>query len=35
MPFVLAMIVMIAVLIAFPQLALWLPTVVNPKAAPA
>jgi tripartite ATP-independent transporter DctM subunit len=31
-PFVLAMLLMIALLIAFPQLALWLPTIVNPKA---
>jgi C4-dicarboxylate transporter, DctM subunit len=31
LPFVVMMIIMIAILIAFPQLALWLPTVVNPK----
>jgi C4-dicarboxylate transporter DctM subunit len=32
LPFVAAMLVMIGVLIAFPQLALWLPTILNPKA---
>ncbi|MEP7140120.1 MAG: TRAP transporter large permease subunit, partial [Caldimonas sp.] len=32
MPFVVMMIAMIALLIAFPQLALWLPSVLNPKA---
>lgn len=32
LPFVVVMLVMIAVLIAFPQLALWLPTILNPKA---
>ena len=32
LPFVLMMIIMIAILIAFPQLALWLPTILNPKA---
>ena len=32
LPFVLAMLAMIAILIAFPQLALWLPTILNPKA---
>lgn len=32
-PFLAAMIAMIMLLIAFPQLALWLPTVLNPKAA--
>jgi tripartite ATP-independent transporter DctM subunit len=31
LPFVAVMIAMIAVLIAFPQLALWLPTILNPK----
>ncbi len=31
LPFVLMMITMIVILIAFPQLALWLPTVLNPK----
>lgn len=31
-PFLIAMLVMIAILISFPQLALWLPTIVNPKA---
>ena len=31
LPFVAMMIVMIAVLIVFPQLALWLPSVLNPK----
>ncbi|MEO8527339.1 MAG: TRAP transporter large permease subunit, partial [Caldimonas sp.] len=31
LPFVAMMIAMIALLIAFPQLALWLPTVFNPK----
>jgi TRAP-type C4-dicarboxylate transport system permease large subunit len=30
-PFLFAMLVMIALLITFPQLALWLPTIVNPK----
>jgi TRAP-type C4-dicarboxylate transport system permease large subunit len=33
LPFVAAMIVMIGLLIAFPQLALWLPSVLNPKAS--
>ena len=32
-PFLAAMIAMIMLLIAFPQLALWLPTILNPKAA--
>lgn len=32
LPFVLMMIIMIIILIAFPQLALWLPTILNPKA---
>jgi C4-dicarboxylate transporter, DctM subunit len=32
LPFVLIMIIMIVILIAFPQLALWLPTILNPKA---
>lgn len=32
LPFVLMMIIMIVILIAFPQLALWLPTILNPKA---
>ena len=32
LPFVVMMMAMIALLIAFPQLALWLPTLVNPKA---
>jgi C4-dicarboxylate transporter DctM subunit len=32
LPFVAMMLIMIAILIAFPQLALWLPSVVNPKA---
>jgi tripartite ATP-independent transporter DctM subunit len=32
MPFVLAMIAMIGLLIAFPQLAMWLPGLLNPKA---
>ncbi len=32
LPFVLMMIIMIGLLIAFPQLALWLPSVLNPKA---
>ena len=32
LPFVVMMIIMIALLIAFPQLALWLPTILNPKA---
>lgn len=32
LPFVLMMIIMVVVLIAFPQLALWLPTILNPKA---
>ena len=32
LPFVAAMLVMIAILIAFPQLALWLPSILNPKA---
>jgi C4-dicarboxylate transporter, DctM subunit len=32
LPFVGIMIIMIFILIAFPQLALWLPTVVNPKS---
>jgi tripartite ATP-independent transporter DctM subunit len=32
LPFVGAMLVMIALLIVFPQLALWLPTILNPKA---
>jgi tripartite ATP-independent transporter DctM subunit len=32
LPFVLAMLLMIGLLIAFPQLALWLPTLLNPKA---
>ncbi len=32
LPFVAAMLLMIALLIAFPQLALWLPTILNPKA---
>jgi TRAP-type C4-dicarboxylate transport system permease large subunit len=32
LPFVGAMLVMIALLIAFPGLALWLPTILNPKA---
>lgn len=31
LPFVLMMLIMIALLIAFPQLALWLPTILNPK----
>ena len=31
LPFVAVMMVMIAVLIVFPQLALWLPTILNPK----
>ena len=31
LPFVVMMIVMIAMLIVFPQLALWLPTILNPK----
>ena len=31
LPFVAMMIVMISLLIVFPQLALWLPTVLNPK----
>ncbi|CAN1524905.1 DctQ TRAP-type C4-dicarboxylate transport system, large permease component [Rhabdaerophilaceae bacterium] len=35
LPFVLMMIIMIVILIAFPQLALWLPTIVNPKAGGA
>ncbi|TYB90468.1 TRAP transporter large permease [Oceaniovalibus sp. ACAM 378] len=30
-PFLVAMLAMIAILIAFPQLALWLPTILNPK----
>jgi tripartite ATP-independent transporter DctM subunit len=30
-PFLVAMLIMIALLISFPQLALWLPTIVNPK----
>jgi C4-dicarboxylate transporter DctM subunit len=30
-PFLVAMLLMIALLLAFPQLALWLPTIVNPK----
>ena len=30
-PFLVAMLIMIGLLIAFPQLALWLPTIVNPK----
>jgi tripartite ATP-independent transporter DctM subunit len=33
LPFVVMMIVMIVLLIAFPQLALWLPGVLNPRAA--
>jgi C4-dicarboxylate transporter, DctM subunit len=33
LPFVAIMLVMIALLIAFPQLALWLPTILNPKSA--
>jgi tripartite ATP-independent transporter DctM subunit len=33
LPFVAMMIVMIVLLIAFPQLALWLPGVLNPRAA--
>ena len=33
LPFVGVMIVMIALLIAFPGLAMWLPDVLNPKAA--
>ena len=32
LPFVVMMIIMIALLIAFPQLALWLPAILNPKA---
>lgn len=32
LPFVLMMLIMIVILIAFPQLALWLPTILNPKA---
>jgi C4-dicarboxylate transporter, DctM subunit len=32
LPFVGMMVLMILILIAFPQLALWLPSVVNPKA---
>lgn len=35
LPFVLMMLIMIIILIAFPQLALWLPTVVNPKVGGA
>jgi C4-dicarboxylate transporter, DctM subunit len=35
LPFVLMMIIMIIILIAFPQLALWLPTILNPKASGA
>jgi len=31
-PFLVAMLGMICLLLAFPQLALWLPTIVNPKA---
>jgi len=31
-PFLVAMLVMIAVLIIVPDLALWLPSVLNPKA---
>ena len=30
-PFLAAMLVMIVLLIAFPDLALWLPTIINPK----
>jgi tripartite ATP-independent transporter DctM subunit len=30
-PFLIAMLIMITLLILFPQLALWLPTIVNPK----
>jgi C4-dicarboxylate transporter, DctM subunit len=33
LPFVGVMILMIALLIAFPGLAMWLPGVLNPKAA--
>jgi C4-dicarboxylate transporter DctM subunit len=33
LPFVAIMLIMIAILVAFPQLALWLPTILNPKAA--
>ncbi len=33
LPFVMMMIIMIAILIMFPQLALWLPTILNPKSA--
>ncbi len=32
LPFVLMMIIMIGILIAFPQVALWLPSILNPKA---
>ena len=32
LPFVGVMVIMIFILIAFPQLALWLPTVLNPKS---
>ncbi len=35
LPFVVMMIIMIGILIVFPQLAMWLPTIVNPKAGPA
>jgi TRAP-type C4-dicarboxylate transport system permease large subunit len=31
MPFLAAMLVMIVLLIAFPDLALWLPAVLNPR----
>jgi C4-dicarboxylate transporter DctM subunit len=33
LPFVAIMLIMVALLITFPQIALWLPTILNPKSA--